>query len=771
MGVFGQTSGQLGSSSVFGSTFNSTQNPFGPATSPSFPTQSSVFGGSSTRVFGASNQSFMFGKASGPFVSSSGSTTFPSFQTQGSIFRESSTGVFGASSSSPASSPSLMFGQTSGSLGSSSVFASSSCNPVASNTVESSTLSGLPAQSSSFGGTSTGVFGRTPSSLMSSPSTFSFGIASTAAAGSSAALGAASSTSKNAFAFKPFQSAPAFASETAELNFSQTSTGFLGATRPVNPFATSSSALSTSISSAMPIYGGKSHEELRGEHHELKSGGKNNSESNHSIGVRSTFTSERPTFSFSSPTNPVTSTCPPFTASTLPTSSSTSIPVAPVIATPAVSTNMNTSIFRTPCFSNPAPLPNSGLFGTETQISNASESAPSIFKQGLFGSLGSWTSSTDNSSLNSKPLTLLGVWSNHTSGLTPDAPVKQPPSTFGRNLFNVNNAFVQPAIAQVPSMGTGLGQTIPAQSPVTVPTFSTGGNVGFTVSSDLDQPSLSQPSLLIDKATDSIVAVKDPFGPQSAASWPPICHLDGPSIIQHGISNMPVLEKPSTTRISSFLTARHSSLRPLTVHVRKYRPKNGAPKVAFFDLTEGTHSTRKEYRLPIPRENPRSVFCTSMELDHVTATKSEAPPSHDSSSLLYEDGEPLHVPDALKICIPSNSSLLYYCFCMYTINKTDGENAETDQVIDMKLLMPKLQRSDYYTKPGIHDVMRKESTEPGFCSHVKDFVVGTRGKTGKEYRSKKMVDKFTEKLRKAAEKQGAEFGSFDPVKGEWKFRV
>jgi len=44
----------------------------------------------------------------------------------------------------------------------------------------------------------------------------------------------------------------------------------------------------------------------------------------------------------------------------------------------------------------------------------------------------------------------------------------------------------------------------------------------------------------MDKATDSIVAVKDPFGPQSAASCPPICHFDGPSIIQHGISSMPV---------------------------------------------------------------------------------------------------------------------------------------------------------------------------------------------------------------------------------------
>jgi len=149
----------------------------------------------------------------------------------------------------------------------------------------------------------------------------------------------------------------------------------------------------------------------------------------------------------------------------------------------------------------------------------------------------------------------------------------------------------------------------------------------------------------------------------------------------------------------------------------------------------------------------------------------------------------------------------------------------------MKLLIPKLQRSDYYTEPEIREVMEKERTEAGFCSHVKDFVVGRRGygwvkfegetdvrgldldtlihfnarevivymdekakppvgqglnkpaevtllnircvdrKTGKEYGNKKMVDKFMEKLRKAAEEQGAQFVSFEPVKGEWKFRV
>jgi len=71
-----------------------------------------------------------------------------------------------------------------------------------------------------------------------------FGIASTAASGSSAALGPASTRSNNAFAFKPFRSAPAFVSETTGSNFTRTPTGFLGATGPVNPFA-----LSTPISS------------------------------------------------------------------------------------------------------------------------------------------------------------------------------------------------------------------------------------------------------------------------------------------------------------------------------------------------------------------------------------------------------------------------------------------------------------------------------------------------------------------------------------------
>ncbi|CAL5340980.1 hypothetical protein CsSME_00025199 [Camellia sinensis var. sinensis] len=121
--------------------------------------------------------------------------------------------------------------------------------------------------------------------------------------------------------------------------------------------------------------------------------------------------------------------------------------------------------------------------------------------------------------------------------------------------------------------------------------------------------------------------------------------------------------------------------------------------------------------------------------------------------------------------------------------------------------------------------------EPGFCSHVKDFVVrhhrygnikflgetdvrkldldslvqfNTREvvvymdkkkkppvgqglnkaaevtlyngkcidkKTGKEYINGPNVDKYRGMLIKKATEQGAEFVSYDPVEGEWKFRV
>lgn len=44
-------------------------------------------------------------------------------------------------------------------------------------------------------------------------------------------------------------------------------------------------------------------------------------------------------------------------------------------------------------------------------------------------------------------------------------------------------------------------------------------------------------------------------------------------------------------------------------------------------------------------------------------------------------------------------------------------------------------------------------------------------KTGKQYVNGSYVDKLKEKLMKKTAEQGAEFVSYNPVQGEWKFRV
>lgn len=150
---------------------------------------------------------------------------------------------------------------------------------------------------------------------------------------------------------------------------------------------------------------------------------------------------------------------------------------------------------------------------------------------------------------------------------------------------------------------------------------------------------------------------------------------------------------------------------------------------------------------------------------------------------------------------------------------------------DVELLMPKLHHADYYTEPTIQELAAKEREEPGFCRRVKDFLVGrhdhgyirflgetdvygldlesivqfnscevklykdkskrnTTGqglnkvaevtllnikcidkRTGDRYMDGPRVIQYRDMLMKAAESQGAEFVSYDPVKGEWKFRL
>lgn len=150
---------------------------------------------------------------------------------------------------------------------------------------------------------------------------------------------------------------------------------------------------------------------------------------------------------------------------------------------------------------------------------------------------------------------------------------------------------------------------------------------------------------------------------------------------------------------------------------------------------------------------------------------------------------------------------------------------------DIEALMPKLSHGDYYTEPRIAELAAKERAEPGYCRRVKDFVVGRKGygsikffgetdvrrldlesivqfnnrevivyrdegkkppvgeglnkaaevtllnikcvnkKTGQQFTEGPKVEAYRGMLIKKAEEQGAEFVSFDPLKGEWRFRV
>ncbi|EPS70588.1 hypothetical protein M569_04169, partial [Genlisea aurea] len=158
----------------------------------------------------------------------------------------------------------------------------------------------------------------------------------------------------------------------------------------------------------------------------------------------------------------------------------------------------------------------------------------------------------------------------------------------------------------------------------------------------------------------------------------------------------------------------------------------------------------------------------------------------------------------------------------------DGRGGAPDTI---ESLMPKLRHPEYYTEPRIAELAARERAEPGYCARVKDFVVGRQGcgsirffgetdvrgveiesvvqlndrevmvymdeskkppagqglnkaaevtllnikcvdrKTGEQYTEGSRVERYRAMLKKKAEDQGAEFVWFDPVKGEWKFRV
>lgn len=318
---------------------------------------------------------------------------------------------------------------------------------------------------------------------------------------------------------------------------------------------------------------------------------------------------------------------------------------------------------------------------------------------------------------------------------------------------------------------------------------------------------------------------------------------------------MPVVDKPTPVRISSFLTSRHLSQRRIRLPARKYHPKNDGSRVPFFSDDEEAPSTPKADALFVPRENPRSLIIRPIDQLAKTSMKKAFVVVHENGKTC-EENEHLQNGSVAEgnNSIPNGNGLNKGSHPVKINQKPgaisdDASNHKGDSYItlsghrageaaivyehgaDIEAMMPKLRHSDYYTEPRIQELAAKERAEPGFCKHVRDFIVGRHGygsirflgetdvrrldlesliqfnnrevivymddskkppvgqglnktaevtllnikcydkKTGNQILEGPRIEKYKEMLKKKAEDQGAEFLSYDPVKGEWKFRV
>ncbi|GFP92548.1 nuclear pore complex protein nup98a [Phtheirospermum japonicum] len=425
---------------------------------------------------------------------------------------------------------------------------------------------------------------------------------------------------------------------------------------------------------------------------------------------------------------------------------------------------------------------------------------------------------------------------------------------FGQTTASLTAPFqsAQPAVSSGGFNFSNFGQS------QTGGTSNYGGTPGMFSNSTFGQSSGTQSSMVAQAA-----AITNPFGNLPAMPQMSIGRTGNSPSIQYGISSLPVVEKPAPVRISSLLTSRHLSQRRLRLPVRKYNPKSDGPKVAFFNDDEETPSTPKADALFVPRENPRALVIRPLEawnsISSTEKTKTTSTPVHENGKVHQDaynyinghqtkDTDDIPTEDSVENGHDKDHPANHAKVNHKTNGVHDGEKGDNSYITltghrageaaivyehgaDIEALMPKLRHSDYFTEPRIQELAAKERAEPGFCRHVKDFVVGRHGygsikffgetdvrrldlesliqfnnrevivymdeskkppvgqglnkpaevtllnikcfdkKTGQQFTEGPRIDKYKEMLKRKAEDQGAEFVSYDPIKGEWKFRV
>ncbi|XP_008800301.2 nuclear pore complex protein NUP98A-like isoform X2 [Phoenix dactylifera] len=885
-GGFGSTANQTNpfgqqTQPTFGSNLFGSATPFGASSQPAFgATSTPAFGSTSTPAFGSTSGP-AFGATPTPAF---GATTAPAFgSTTSPAFGSTATPLFGSTGAAFGASSNPAFGSTAmPAFGtqSSTVFGSSNTPAFGASTTPTFGSSTIPA----FGASTTPSFGF-GSSPSFGPSSSAFG--STPFGTTPSPFGAQSSSFGSQTATPTFGS-PSF----GQASFGGQRGGSRVVAYNPTPETDGTSGTQAvgkleSIS-AMPTYKEKSHDELRWEDYQLGDKGGPNPAGQPAGGTG--FAAPTQPTPFGSPGTFSQPAGNPFSSST---SSNPFGPKNATFGQTGFGSSSSSIFSSSLNASSSSPFGSTSsttsLFGASSGSAFGSSSSPSLFGGSSAPAFGSSSSIFGSSGAGSSPAFGSGLSFGNTqsSGLFQStSSIGQTPSPFGQSAtgFQLSTPSSGSNLFSTPSTGfggslftnsapsilsasnpAGFGQATPSLStvfPQTAPSQASGmlsfgnfgqaqpassGNLGST-SSIFGQGTFAQPAAAQSAMVVQPAPVTNPFGTLPATPQMSIGHVGSAPSIQYGISTMPVAEKPVPVRVSSLLAPRHMSQRRLKLPQRKYHPKSDGPRVPFFRDDEEASTTPKADAFVIPRENPRALVIHPVEqrpsrsttdkqfgqkITHTSANENGNPA--DNGHNQQQNSHPLsptkpsqkqngfHADHAEK---ESDSSPTTF----------SGHKAREAAVVyehgaDIEALVPKLHHAEYYTEPRIQEMAAKERSEPGFCCHVKDFVVGRHGygsimfdgetdvrrldldsiiqfnnreviaykdegkkppigqglnkpaevtllnimcinkKTGLQYTEGPKVQKYKEMLMKKAQEQGAEFVSYDAVRGEWKFKV
>ncbi|KAK8283999.1 hypothetical protein V6Z12_D08G130700 [Gossypium hirsutum] len=792
-GIFGSSTPFGSTQSAFGATstpaFGATSTPaFGATSTPAFgATSTPAFGATSTPAFGATSTP-AFGATSTPAFGATstpafGSTSSPAFGSTGSPFGSTGTAfAFGASST-----PSFSFGSSPAFGQSTAAFGSQSSSPAF-----GSTTFGQSAFGGQRGGSRVAPYtpttdadsgsGTQPAAKLESISAMhvykdksheelrwedyqlgdkggpqpaaqpsggiGFGVSAAPASpfGSSSTIGQTpanpfSGTSANPFSIKP----PSF-----------NSASFTTSTTTSNPFQSTSSSLFGSSSSTTP----------------------------------SIFSSSAPAFGTGSSL---------FSSSVSPSFSS------------------SPSIFGTGAAPATTPTFATGLNFGSSQGSSLFNSTPAIGQAS--STFGQNTSSFGPTSIFNTPST---GFSGNMFSSSLSLPPSSNPTAFGSTTPSFASPF-QPAQTSGAFSFSNLGQT------------QMSGGSGIFGQSNVGLPSVTQNAAVVQPVTISNPYGTLPAMPQMSIGRAGTAPSVQYGISSMPVTDKPVPVRISPLLTSRYISQRRIRLPARKYHPNNDNPKvpffNDDEETPSTPKADAVFIPRENPRALVIR--PTENWPSRASVEKVSPLKDASTLVHENENPA-ENGlvkEQIHHNQKANGVHDDHSVQKEDSFRTLSGHRAGEAAIVYEHGADVEALMPKLRRSDYYTEPRIQELAAKERAEPGYCRRVKDFVVGRHGygsikflgethvrcldleslvqfnnrevivymddskkppvgqglnkpaevtllnikcfdkRTREQYTEGPKVEKYKEMLKKKAEDQGADFLSYDPIKGEWRFRV